>query len=123
MKSQTLKDSIGWGFLLWLIGYVLGIVLFMVVPPNMIGWVLSPFATLFTLWVLFKKIKQNHFKYYMMLGIVWAIIAVVFDYVFIVTLFKSTSYYKLDVYVYYVLMLVLPMFVGWRKAQKQSDVI
>ena len=115
MNKQTVKDSIGWGFLLWFIGYILGIVLFMVVPPDMIGWVLSPFATLFTLWVLFKKIKQNQFKYYVMLGIVWAIIAVVFDYVFIVTLFKSTTYYKLDVYVYYALMLVLPMFVGWRK--------
>ena len=115
MNKQTLKDSFGWGFLLWFIGYVLGIVLFMMVPPNMIGWVLSPIATLFTLWVLFKKIKRDQFKYYVMLGIVWTIIAVVFDYVFIVTLFKSTTYYKLDVYVYYALMLLLPMFVGLRK--------
>ena len=118
MNKQTVKDSIGWGFLLWFIGYVLGIVLFMVVPPDMIGWVLSPFATLFTLWVLLKKIKRNQFTYYVMLGIVWTIIAVVFDYIFLVTLFKSANYYKLDVYVYYVLMFVLPIFVGWRRAQK-----
>jgi len=117
MNRQLLKDSVGWGFLLWFIGYILGIVLFMVVPPTMIGWVLSPIATLFTLWVLLKKIKSNKFNYYVMLGIVWTIIAVVFDYAFIVTLFKSTNYYKLDIYVYYAVMLFLPILVGWRKAQ------
>jgi len=119
MKSQTLKDSIGWGFLLWFIGYVLGIVLFMVVPPTMIGWILSPFATLFTLWVLLRKIKSKHFSYYVMLGVVWTIIAVVCDYVFLVTLFKSTNYYKLDVYIYYAIMFLLPLLVGLGKAKRQ----
>ncbi len=118
MKSQILKDNLGWGFLLWCIGYILGIVLFMVVPPAMIGCVLSPFATLFTLWVLFKKIKSKQFFYYVILGVVWTIIAVVCDYVFLVTLFKSTNYYKLDVYIYYAVMFLLPMLVGWRKSKQ-----
>ena len=117
MKLQTIKDSIGWGFLLWFIGYLLGIVLFVVVSTDMIGWVLSPVATLFTLWVLIKKIKSKQFAYYVMIGIVWTIIAIIFDYVFIVTLFKSTSYYKLDVYVYYVIMFMLPVVVGMKKAK------
>jgi len=119
MNMHMIKDAFGWGFLFWLIGYILGIVLFMVVPPHMIGWVLSPIATLFTLWVLLRKIKSNQFGYYLKLGIVWAIIAVVCDYVFLVTLFKSTNYYKLDVYVYYAVMLLLPLLVGWKKSRKQ----
>lgn len=115
-----IKDSFGWGFLLWLIGYILGIGLFMVVPPNMIGWVLSPVATVFTLWVLIRKIKSKTFGYYLMLGIIWTIIAVVFDYLFIVTLFQSTAYYKLDVYIYYTVMFLLPLLVGWKKSRKKS---
>ncbi|MFZ2025013.1 MAG: hypothetical protein WAV51_01905 [Microgenomates group bacterium] len=118
MNPQTLKDSLGWGFLLWLIGYILGIVLFMIVPAHMIGWVLSPAATLFTLWVLIRKINSRKFLYYLILGVVWTVIAIVFDYVFIVQLFQSANYYKLDVYVYYALMLILPMLVGWRKMKK-----
>jgi len=41
---------------LWAIGYVLGIIAFMVVPANLIGWVVSPIGILITLWVLIRKI-------------------------------------------------------------------
>ena len=46
MTKNFLKDSLGWGFVLWLIGYVLGVVLFAIVPPSMIGWVIMPIAFL-----------------------------------------------------------------------------
>ena len=55
MNKQLLKDGLGWGFLLWLIGYILGIVFFMFVPPTMIGFVVMPIGIVITLWVLFKK--------------------------------------------------------------------
>ena len=116
MSKQFIKDALGWGFLLWLIGYGLGMVLFSVVPLSMIGWVIMPIGTIITLWVLFKKVKANSFKYYVLLGLVWVLIAVVFDYFFLVKAFKpADGYYKLDVYLYYALTLMLPMIVGWRK--------
>jgi len=47
---------------------------------------------------------------------IWTIIAVVFDYIFIVKLLKPLDfYYKLDVYLYYSLTFILPILVGWRK--------
>jgi len=116
MSKQFIKDALGWGFLLWFIGYALGMVLFSVVPLSMIGWVTMPISTIITLWVLFKKVKANSFKYYVLLGLVWVLIAVVFDYFFLVKAFKpADGYYKLDVYLYYALTLMLPMIVGWRK--------
>ena len=116
MGKQFYKDALGWGFLLWLIGYVLGIVIFAFVPPSMIGWIIMPFGILVTLWVLLKKVKSESFQHFVLLAIVWMTIAIVFDYLFLVMVFKpADGYYKLDVYIYYALTLLLPLVVGWRK--------
>lgn len=116
MNKQLLKDSLGWGFLLWLIGYILGFLFFAFVPPAMIGWVIMPIGTAITLWVLFKKIKGKSLGYYLILAFTWTFIAIIFDYFFIVKMLKpADGYYKLDVYLYYVLTFVLPLIAGWRK--------
>jgi hypothetical protein len=121
MTKQFYKDALGWGIILWLIGYVLGMVLFSVAQPSAIGWVIMPIGTIITLLVLFKKVKGDSFKYYAFLAIVWVLIAVVFDYFFLVKAFKpADGYYKLDVYLYYVLTFVLPLVVGWRKKSIQK---
>lgn len=121
MTKQFYKDAFGWGIILWLIGYVLGMVLFSVVPLSLIGWIILPIGTTITLWVLFKKVKGESFQYYLFLAVVWTLIAVDFDYFFIVIAFKpADGYYKLDVYLYYALNFVLPLIVGWRKKDFQK---
>lgn len=116
MTKQFYKDAFGWGFLLWLIGYALGIALFAVVPQNLLGWVIMPIGIIITLWVLFKKVKADSFQYYALLAVVWVLIAIVFDYFFLVKMFNpADGYYKLDVYLYYALTIMLPLIVGWRK--------
>lgn len=116
MNKYILKNGVGWGFLLWLVGYILGIVFFMFVPPDLLGWAIMPIGILLTLWVLFKKIKYVSLPQFLMIGIIWTFIAIVFDYVFLVLVFKpADGYYKLDVYVYYLLTFLLPLIVGWRK--------
>jgi len=121
MNKQFLKEAFGWGFILWLIGYGLGIVLFMLVPPSLLGWIITPIGIAITLWVLFKKIKGNSFSYYVRLAVVWTLIAIVFDYLFIVKAFNpEDGYYKLDVYLYYVFTLILPLIAGWRKTSIQK---
>lgn len=116
MNTQFLKDAFGWGSVLWLIGYILGIALFVAVPHSLIGWFIMPIGTAITLSVLFKKIKSGAFQYYFLLAVIWTIIAMVFDYFFLVQLFKpEDGYYKLDVYLYYMLTFVLPLAAGWRK--------
>ncbi len=117
-----MKDTLGWGLILWLIGYVLGIVLFALVPQNAIGWVIMPIGVVITLWVLIKKIKATSFQDYVIIALVWTIIAIVFDYLFLVKVFNpADGYYKLDVYLYYALTFMLPLLVGWRRTGKQKN--
>lgn len=120
MNKQFSKDAFGWGFLLWLIGYLFGIVFFMIVPTDLIGFFVLPLGMAVTLWVLVKKVKGRQLNYYIWLAIVWMLIAVIFDYLFIVKAFQSTDYYKPDVYLYYVLTLALPLLVGWKMSSRKT---
>ncbi|MDF1498625.1 MAG: hypothetical protein P1P85_04735 [Patescibacteria group bacterium] len=115
MSKQLLKDAFGWGFLLWLIGYAFGIMFFTFIPVSMIGLIITPIATILTLWVVFKKIKGDSIKYYFLIAISWLLIAVVGDYFFIVKVFNPPDgYYKFDVYLYYILVFILPLLAGWK---------
>lgn len=121
MNKQFLKDGLLWGFLLWLMGYVLGILLFPFVPSSMIGWIITPFGVLITCLVLLKKIKGSSLSYYAGVGIAWVFIAVVCDYFLLYKIFKpADGYYKLDVYFYYGLTFTLPLLMGWWKTRKKS---
>ena len=115
-SKQLLKDTLGWGFLLWLIGYILGIILFMIVPPSMVGWIIMPIGIVLTLWVLLRKVKSSSLQYYLLLAVVWTLIAIIFDYFLLVKLFKpADGYYKMDVYLYYILTFILPLIIWFKK--------
>lgn len=110
MSKKLFIEILGWGFLLWLFGYLLGIVFFFIVPPTLLGWAIMPFGVAATVWVLVKKIKGVSLKYYLIIAVVWTLIAILFDYLFLVKLLNPTDgYYKLDVYIYYLLTFVLPI--------------
>ena len=121
--QQKIKSMLTWGFILWLVGYIAGFVLFFIVPKQYIGWTITPFATLFTIWVLLKKIKRPELMCYFGTGLVWTLMAVGLDFVFLVTLLKTgASYYKLDVYLYYALTFALPPIVGyWKYKHKPKE--
>lgn len=118
-NKQFYKDTLGWGFLLWLFGYLLGIILFFIVPKSIIGWIISPFAILATLWVLIKMIKSTSVQHYLLISIIWTLIAVVLDYFLLVKAFKpEDGYYKTDVYLFYALTFILPLVIGIWKSNK-----
>lgn len=120
MDKQLLWDSLGWGFVLWLIGYVLGFILFFVVSPALLGWVIMPIGVVITLWVLLKKVRAETLRHYLVLAGTWTAIAVVFDYLFIVKALKpADGYYKPDVYVYYALTFLLPLIAFWWKTSRK----
>jgi hypothetical protein len=121
--SKQLKlflNTVLWGFALWVFGYVLGFVFFAFVPQAYLGWAIMPFGIAVTLWVLMKKIKRSRFQCYIRLGVIWTLIAVLCDYFFLVKLLApADGYYKLDVYIYYLLTFALPIAVGmWKKKSK-----
>ena len=83
---------------------------------SLIGWVLTPVGLLVTLWVLLRRVKTTSLPHYATLAVVWTVIAVAFDYLFIVKAFNPPDgYYKLDVYLYYALTFMAPLAVGWWK--------
>lgn len=120
--SDKIKNMLTWGFLLWLAGYIAGIVLFFIVPKSYIGWVLTPLATVFTVWVLIKKVRRPEMMCYFGTGLVWTVMAVLLDYLFMVTFFikAGSSYYKPDVFLYYLLTFTLPILVGYWKFKHKS---
>lgn len=121
-KRGIFLNTISWGFLIWLFGYVLGIVFYAFVPKETLGWYVLPLGVIVTLWVLFRKIKRESFACYIGLGVIWMIMAIVLDYIFLVKLFRSTDYYKPDVYLYYILTFTLPVTVGWYKNEEVRGV-
>jgi len=119
-KKKVFLNTLKWGFVLWLIGYVLGFVFYAFVPANLIGWAIMPFGVGITLWVLFKKIEREKFQCYFGLAVVWTLMAVILDYFFIVKMLKpADGYYKPDVYLYYMMTFILPIAVGWVKERNK----
>lgn len=113
--QQVLKDILGLGTLFWLIGYLAGMLLFFTPFSGSMGWIMLVVFTPFTIvvtWWWFRQREHLSLQYYAGVGVAWMLIAVVLDELFIVTLFKSATYYALDVFLYYAVMFVIPIGVG-----------
>ena len=111
--KNWIKDAVGLGTLLWLFGYVASIVLFFTPFVNNMGWIISVIFTPVTIvitWLWFRA-RDLPLLYFVKVGIVWTVIAIVLDYLFIVQLFQAT-YYETDVFVYYALTFLIPAGVG-----------
>lgn len=117
-----IKDTLGLGTLLWLIGYLSSLVLFFTPYAGIMGWILIVIFTPVTIavaWWLFGPKELHSLHYYAGVGAAWTLIAVVSDYLFIVKLFQAT-YYEPDVFVYYALTFLIPVFVGFYLIRTRS---
>jgi len=118
--KERLIDTVGLGVALWLVGFAASIMLWGTVSPDMIGWVLFVIFLPLMLYVPYRRFRnrKESVGYYFLVSAVWALIAITFDYVFIVKMFSSTSYYKLDVFVYYTITFFAPFLIGTRYGMK-----
>ena len=121
--GNILLDTLGLGFCLWLAGYLASFVLFFIVPKDVLGWILfavfAPVTVLVAYWRFHKTALP--FRYFFKVAAAWTLIAVAFDYLFIVLLLNAAGYYKLDVFVYYTTTFLIPVAVGVRYAKKASN--
>jgi hypothetical protein len=119
-NREKIIDTLGLGFILWLAGYLSSIPLYFLVPKVILGWVLFAAFTPVTLYVAYWRFHKRELPvgYYLIVAIVWTLIAISFDYVFIVTLLNAKDYYKMDVFVYYATIFIIPMLIGARYAKK-----
>jgi len=122
-RKTMLVDAPVLGFLVWLIGYLAGIALYFVLSPDVLGWVLfvifTPIVILLCYWRFGKR--NESISYYALVAAVWLIIAVVFDYLFLVKLLNPPAYYKLDVYVYYASTFLIAFLVGAKFGTKTKS--
>jgi hypothetical protein len=107
-------DTLGLGFFLWFLGYIASIILYFLVPSEMIGWILFVLFTpvfIGITFVIFRK-RSLPFRYYVVVSVTWTGIAILFDFLFIVNLFKPNNYYHLSVLLYYLVTLLVPLIMG-----------
>ena len=112
MKAWV-KDTAGLGIVLWLLGYLASMVLFFTPFAGIMGWIITAVFTPVTVaiaWWWFRA-RRLPLAYYVKVGAAWTLIAVVFDYLFIVLLLQA-EYYRPDVFVYYALTFLIPVGVG-----------
>lgn len=84
------------------------------------GWVLFIVFTPVTVLVAYLRFHKRELPlaHYLLVAASWAAIAIVFDYAFIVVMFNSTSYYKLDVFAYYAAAFLIPIGMGVKYAKR-----
>lgn len=120
--KQWIKDTLGLGTGLWLIGYLASFMLYFSSFADMMGWIITAILTPVTIaitWWWFRA--RNHpLSYYAGVGIVWTGIAIVLDYLMIVRLFQAT-YYAPDVFLYYILTFLIPVGVGLYLNRTQGE--
>lgn len=115
--TSFLKKTAQWGFLLWLFGFVLSIALFFFVPSFLLGWVIMPCGIAATVWVLHNKMGAHTWHEWQWVAGIWTLLAVVLDYVCIVTFIGALGYYRLDVFLYYLLTAGIPLYYGYRSSR------
>ena len=121
MTKAFLREGLLWGALLWLFGYLLSFALFFVVPMAFLGWIITPFGLALTIWVAFREVCGASLGHYMVVGVIWTVLAVVLDYLLLVKLLKpADGYYKLDVYLYYISTFAVPFLAGWWKLHRKA---
>jgi hypothetical protein len=111
--KMWIKNTVGLGTVFWLFGYLTSLLLFFSPFSGIMGGILTAVFTPFTVaitWWWFRA-RNLALTYYAGVGIMWTVIAVVLDYLFIVRLFQAT-YYGPDVFVYYTLTFLVPVGVG-----------
>lgn len=123
--KQWIKDTVGLGTALWLIGYLASLVLFFPPYEGVMGWILlvifTPVTIAITYW-WFRKREHLSLKYFAAVGVAWVLIAVVLDYLFIVLLFQAT-YYGPDVFVYYAVTFLIPGGIGLYLDQSREKMV
>jgi hypothetical protein len=117
-------DTIVLGTALWLLGYLLSLALFFTPYAGIMGWIITAVFTPVTIAVAWGRFRGRDIPldYYAGVGLSWAAIAIVLDYLFIVRLFNA-DYYHPDVAVYYALTFLIPVGVGLYLRERRAGTV
>ena len=113
-RRERLIDTLGLGFFLWFLGYIASVILYFLVPSEVIGWILFVLLTPVFVVITLARFRERLLpvRYYVVVSVTWTGIAIVFDYLFIVLIFSPENYYHLSVLLYYLETFLVPLIVG-----------
>jgi hypothetical protein len=126
-KPYKLGKSLGYAFLIWIIGFIWGITVFMIPLLNNIASIpyISKFpaisAPLIIVYIILlyfltrNYLQDTEFKANegLMFGITIFVVNLVLDFVAYIILFKSTDYYAyLSIWISYALAILIPWLIG-----------
>ena len=115
MDESLLRDTVYAGTLLWLAGYLASMAVYfsgLSYPVwGRVVLVLYIPCTTVAAWIWFRE-RDLPLRYYAGVGLAWSIIAMALDFPFIVLRFSAWQYYTPDVYLYYLLMFLIPVGAG-----------
>jgi len=118
--NRKLVDTLFTGILVWAIGYAMGFYIItipgypdvMMQPSVLIG--VSAVGILVTGGIAYLRFRRRSglgWGYALVVGASWLVVALVFDFLFIVLLFGAYGYYRPHILVYYLLTLIVPTIV------------
>ena len=87
-------DGLLWGFLLWLLGFAVGMLAFLFVATRWIGLVVLPILLPVTVWVAWRRLRghADPWGYPVAVGAIWCALAVGLDWVVLVRRFVAEAY-------------------------------
>lgn len=112
MKKYALVDTLIYGLVIWLVGFVLGMVLFPFVEISVMGWILMP-VTLIVALLLSLRIRRKRsagaVSYFIGVGLSWVALSLILDYAILVKGYDAENFYDVDIIIYYVGVLLIPI--------------
>ncbi len=120
MVNRIIIDALGFGILLWVAGFALGMIFFPFIPVAYIGLPIVAVIVPLTFLISYYRFKEKGFDktYYITVAVAWFLIAVIFDYIFLVRGFNVQNYYDADLLAYYALTLLAPIVTGIKFGRK-----
>jgi len=113
--EQLLRDTVGMGAMLWLAGYLASMAVYFSPLNYMVfGRVVLALYIPVTTWITWRYFTGRNLSllYFTATGLAWSLTAIILDYPFIVLRFGAYQYYTPDVYLYYLVMFLIPAGVG-----------
>lgn len=115
MKKYALVDTLVYGLVIWLVGFVLGMVLFPFVEISVMGWILMP-VTLIVALFLSMRIRRKRsaaaVSTFIGVGLSWVALSLILDYAILVKGYSAENFYDVDIIIYYIGVLLIPIIVS-----------
>lgn len=127
-QLKSIKAILLYGFLIWLIPFMVSVLIFPIHDSNRalfesIMPVTITIAVLFFSMLYFKKLEKDYLNEGIMMGIIWFVISIAIDlFMFLPESPMQMTFaeYMMDIGITYVIILVIPVSVGYMMEQKNK---